>query len=264
MATATDNAAERSYEPTHLRLREARRRGKVARSADLAAAAVLLGGAAGLGLLGGRLLGKTVAMTRALLDGRSAPLVGPSELAGIAADAVTPLLTALAPLAAALVLLAVAVNVGQVGLLATGAPLRPVLARIGLTAGWRRLISARTGVRAGMIIGKLAAIGVVAWITVADALPRVAAMGRLAPRALVSETGALAWTLAMRVALVLGVLGLADYLFQRRQLRRELRMTRREWLDDLRRTEGHPLARRRHRKDSAGTPSEAMTEVTHV
>lgn len=245
MANGSDSMAERTYEPTQLRLAEARRRGQVPRSADLAAAVVLLGGAAALGLLGARLLSESVDMTARLLDGRADPLASPGALADAAWAAVSPVVAAVAPLAAMLLLLAVVGNVVQIGLLAAAEPVRPDGSRISLASGVRRLLSARTLARGGFGVAKLAAIGLVAALSVAEALPQVAAMGRLAPADLAAEAGGMALGLAVRIALVLLALGVAEYLYQRRQHRRDLRMTRSEWLDDLRRMEAPELTRRR-------------------
>jgi len=56
--------------------------------------------------------------------------------------------------------------------------------------------------------------------------------------------GEMAW----RIASVLAVLGGIDWLWQWRRHRGDLMMTRREVLEDLRKTEGDPLVRSRQRK----------------
>ena len=64
--------------------------------------------------------------------------------------------------------------------------------------------------------------------------------------------GASAWAMlgvmAWRIVVVLAVLGAIDWAFQWRMHRNDLMMTRREYLEDLRKTEGDPLMRSKLRK----------------
>ena len=73
MATdRTEQPDERTQQPTELRLREARERGHVPRSAELTSAAGLLGGLLAVTLLGPGLLGDLTNMTATgLAAGRS-------------------------------------------------------------------------------------------------------------------------------------------------------------------------------------------------
>ena len=52
----------------------------------------------------------------------------------------------------------------------------------------------------------------------------------------------------IRAAIVLLALGLLDYLYQRWQHRQDLKMTRRDLLRELRRTEADPHIRRKRRE----------------
>jgi flagellar biosynthesis protein FlhB len=56
--------------------------------------------------------------------------------------------------------------------------------------------------------------------------------------------GRMAW----RTVLVLAVLGAIDWIWQWHRWRQDLMMTRREFLEDLRKTESDPLMRSRFRK----------------
>jgi flagellar biosynthesis protein FlhB len=57
----------------------------------------------------------------------------------------------------------------------------------------------------------------------------------------------LAFAIGIRVSIVLLMLGVADYAYQRFRHERELRMSRREVKDELRRQEGDSSARNRRR-----------------
>ena len=257
-----DDMTDRPYEPTALRLAEARRRGVVPRSGDLAAAATLLGGAAAVGLIGEHVLRAAVAMTARLLDGRAGPLASPDELAGEAWTCVGPLLVAAAPVLAVLVGAAVLSGIGQVGLLATAEPIRPKAERVSPGAGRRRLLDGRSWVRGGFAAGKLAAVCLVAAWTLHGDLPRIAAAGGLDAAAIASVCGGCVHRLCLRVAASLLVLGALDYVHQWFRHRQDLRMSRREWLEDMKRMEADDRIKRRRRVDAAeAVPTRGLSHV---
>jgi flagellar biosynthetic protein FlhB len=63
--------------------------------------------------------------------------------------------------------------------------------------------------------------------------------------------GAIVYAVAVRVALVLVVLAAVDFVYQWFRHERELRMTRREVKDEMRRQEGDPQTRQRRRQAAA-------------
>jgi flagellar biosynthetic protein FlhB len=242
----TDQTGERTEKATPLRMEEARKRGQVPRSADLTSAAAALAALLVLALGGPGLLREMTAMTAAMLDDRGKALdpardeIGQdvSRAAGGAIARSGGIMAAIAGL------IAVAAFV-QVGPLWATDRIAADWDRVSMSAGWKRLMSSRTLVRAVFAVAKVAAAGAVAWWSAQGMVARLAASGRLDAASFAGEAGNLAATLILRVGLCLLLLGLAEYLYQRLQHGRDLRMTRREWLDDMKRAEGDPATRRR-------------------
>ena len=246
---------ERTYEPTPLRLDEARRRGKVVRSHELTCTLVMLGGLGLLALLGPAILAALVKMTGAMLDGCAASkgdawaMISMKNLAG-------PLVWPLAAMAGALVLLAVIVNLAQVGLPASTEQVKLDWERVSAAAGLKRLWSARTLQRGAMLLVRLGAVGAVTYFTIQAAMPRIAAAGRVdagLPFAGSAQAASLLWQLALRLGLALVAVGVLDYLYQRWQHRRDLRISHRQLRDDLRQMEGDPNLRNRRRQMAVNT-----------
>jgi len=235
-------ADERTQQPTPLRLREARERGQVPRSAELTSAAALLGALLGLALLGGGLLADLTDMTRALLAAPgAAPSDGVLEAAGPAVLRVGAILAIIAAAAAGTGLV-------QTGGVVSAARIRPDVARLSPSGGLRRLLSARMAARTARALGKVALITAVTYGVLGPLLGRLAAAGEMRVAVLTAELGRLAGQLALRIAVALLALAALDYAYQRWQHRRDLRMTRRDWLDNMRKTEGDPHLRRRRRR----------------
>ncbi|MGC3997863.1 MAG: EscU/YscU/HrcU family type III secretion system export apparatus switch protein [Anaeromyxobacter sp.] len=234
----------RTEEPTPRRLREARRRGQVAASRELTAAAALAGGLLALAAtapwVGAALLAQLrEGLARAVL----APTAPGPALTGAAA-AVMRLV--LAPCLGALVAGALA-GAAQSGFLFSPGALRPRLSRLSPAAGLRRLVTPAqlAGVALGLL--KAALLLAVAWRWARAEAPGVLALARLEPDAAWRWLPALAGLLA-RLAAALVALGLLDLLLARRRHRRGLRMTRDEVRREHREDEGDPALRAERRR----------------
>ena len=243
------DAGERTQQPTALRLKEARQRGQTPRSADLTAAAAVLGCAIALSVMGPTLLNEMTKMTATFLDGGAVGVeTDGARLAEMAVRA-----TRLSAGIVFGVLIAVAVGVAVVGFVQVGPLLateriRPSLTRISPGANLGRLFSLRTLVRAVQVGAKLALVAAVGYWAIRPALPVLAAAGGLDARALAGVVGGLLGAVALRIGVGMLAIAGADLLYQRWQHRRDLRMTRREWLDEMKKTEGDGRVRQRRRQ----------------
>ncbi|MFP3937725.1 MAG: EscU/YscU/HrcU family type III secretion system export apparatus switch protein [Phycisphaerae bacterium] len=258
-----DESGERTYMPTPLRLQEARREGRVARSGDVTAVAALLASLGALALLGRPLLEGMRQMVAACLDFSGAPLAdgAASQAAGDLAAALGGVVLPAAGVCTAAALAAVLANVAQTRGLVAPVRVSPQWQRLSPAGGLRRLFGARSLVRGLLSVAKLAAIVAVTWKTFAGSWPRMLAAAGGDGETIAAVAGNLVWRLGLRLAAALLVLAFADYLYQWWQHRQDLKMTRRDWLDDMRRMEGDPRRSRRRRaatKSRRGDLSAAM------
>ncbi len=239
---------ERTEQATPRRRQEAREKGQVARSNDLAVAVSLLGTVLLLHFAGGDVLAALALVTRKWLDSIGAAVMTPGELRLLYAQSLSFVLLATAPLLFGIVAISVAGNVLQTGFLWTSEPLKPDITRLDPIKGLSRLVSKRGLARLLSGLLKVGVIGVVAWVTLRNEIVSAAAVVDLAPTDIVKFAGRLVLLLGYRVAAALLVLALLDYGFQRWQYERDLMMTRQELKDELKRMEGDPLTRERRRR----------------
>lgn len=234
----------RSERPTPRRLREARRRGEVAVSRELVAAAALGAGLAALIAAGpGIAAGLAAELRRGLLSAFDAE---PSARRAVGAALLALARAAAAPLLAALA------GGGAAGLLSARlfAPglAAPRWRRLDPAGGLRRLASPAAAT--GLALGLAKAAAVLA-LAVALSRPAARALARLpglAPESLPAALPGLLRPFAMGLAALLALLGLADLLLARRRLARSLRMTRDEVRREHRDEEGEPLLKAERRR----------------
>jgi type III secretion protein U len=237
----------RTEAPTPRRLREARARGEVARSADLTAAAALAGGLAGLALFGPGIVAGLARAIRAAAAA-SATAAGPTDPLAAIREALALVLRLSLPTGACAVA-AVALSGGlQTGFALSLAAARPRLDRLDPFRGIARLADPAQLARAALGLAKAGVVAALLagwWPGAARAL---AALPRAsAPGALAAAVPLLAG-LTLRVAVALAVVGTADVLLERRRLARSLRMTREEVRRELRDDEGDPARRAERRR----------------
>jgi flagellar biosynthetic protein FlhB len=241
-----ESAGEKTEAPTPRRLSEARESGNVARSTDLTAAATLLAAVIVLNFMGLRVMQamrlSLEAMISASLGGNPTRTDDLGQLVryggGLAIAAVGPITLSIAAVALLAALM-------QTGIMFTAKPLQPNLNKLNPLKGVAQMFNARAGMRLVMSLAKLAALAVVsAWVIHSD-LPRIAGLSLLEPMPILAAVGVLVYDLALKLAALLLILAILDYWFQKWQHVRELRMTKEEVKEEMKRMEGDPLMKQR-------------------
>lgn len=237
---------ERTEEPTPRRREEARQEGNVARSADLSAAVMILAAVLLLRTLGLKVLTSLKLNMQLTLSGRLTPHpTRPDDIGTLFFQSLHLAAQAAVPLVLAMTAVAVAATAGQVGFHISTRPLQPDLSRLSPWRGLQHLIDARGRMRLLMSLGKvLLVFGLAAWLIWRD-LPRIVILAQLESVHAFSAACELVYSLALKLAAVLLVLGILDYAFQYWQRERDLRMTKAELKEELKRMEGDPLVKQR-------------------
>lgn len=243
-----DLRGERTEQATPRRRLEARERGNVPRSVDFSAALLLLATFGLLYYLGRALLLDLGLIEERILRALDRPPVDVADVTALAADLAAAVGTALLPLLLGMLVVAIAVNLLQTGVVWSGHPLTPDWGRLNPVSGFGRLFSLQSGVRLVMSLLKMAALTAGVWWVVQQ---EIAGMGALASQdagGILAAVSAAVFRAALKLAAMLLLLGFLDYLFQRWNYERDLRMTKQEVRDELRRYEGDPHIRQRRQQ----------------
>jgi flagellar biosynthesis protein FlhB len=229
---------EPTEKATPKRLREARRKGQVARSRDLSGLAVFAAVAAAALATGPLWVRALAAFVRDSLGGASAwPRTAIAASLGHAVDL---LLLATAPALGAGVAAAVLVGLFQVRPLWTWKPLKPELSRLNALKGLKQLVSLRRLTDLLKSIVALTALVVVLGVTLWEAIPELIRLEGASPAPLGVVILRWAKFLALRGGLVLLVVAAVDYGLQRYRHERDLRMTKEEVKREHKESEGDP------------------------
>lgn len=231
--------------PTPKRKRDARRDGRVARSPDLVAWVSVLIGTAVLPSL----VTRTANATRQMLAGAAqvAKSPDPAALPTILGSALRATLTVLLPALLAFFVIALVGNLAQVGFILTGKPLKPKMSHLNPIEGFKRLFSVKGLWQAASATMKLTVILAVAYAMLKGVAGELISAPMRSAADSVTDLGSLSLSVVRTVAFVAIVISLADYAIKRRDLRRELRMTKQEVRQEAKDSEGDPHVRARQR-----------------
>ena len=241
-----DPTLDKSQPATPHRRQEARRQGHVARSSDLASAALLLAGLAILLLLGQQVVQFFFALTREQLGGEVWLEADRGFILGRGYVVLLELAKVVAPILGLLLAAGVLVHVLQTGFLWLPQKLAPDFARINPLSGFSRIFSLATVIRLAMGLVKLFVVSLVAGWTLYERRNEILGVAELdLPQLASFIVDILIWT-TVKIALALLALAAADYLYQRFRHERDLAMTPQEVREEAKGLQGDPqLASRR-------------------
>ncbi len=239
---------DKTEQPTARRRQEARSRGQIAKSQDLSAAVLLLAGLLILEGFGGGLLTRLGRLTQFLLGCGDSPAWTPTEMVALGRQSAEELFSLMVPMLLTFFAIAVVVSVLQTGLLFTTEPLRWSLDRLNPISGLKKLFSMQSLISLLINLAKLTVVGGVVYYAALDQLDRILFAAGMHFSEMVQMAIGLLFSLGLRVGVVLLLLGIIDWFYQRFKHERSLRMSKHEVKEEMRRMEGDPLMKRRRRE----------------
>ena len=242
---------EKIYPATPHKRNESREKGQVAKSNELATTLALIGVLSFFFVAGydtyhhliDIMYGAFTAIGGQLSAGKTILIF--LGLMGIAFKIIAPVLIVA-------VIVGVLGNIFQIGLIFSSQPLKPQMSRINPISGFQRILSMRGLFEAVKSIFKIGLIGYIVYRTIMSGLVDVVSLvdadkSNIAAL-FVSTVGRIGFQVFLRAALALLFLSIFDFLYQRWQHEQDIRMTREEMREEIKRTEGDPEIRRRIRR----------------
>lgn len=226
---------------TPRRRQDARMEGQVARSADLSSAMVLV---AALLLIKFSAPSLGSHLKEAAIDAFTKFPTGDLTVGSVNSELVRLLLktgTAIAPLIIGVAVVGFIGSAMQVGLVISGKALAFKGERLNPISGIGRMFSVRSVVELLKSIAKILIVAYIVFSFLRDKYPDVQSLVGGNFLTTCTVIGGLTWSLLLRSAVALFIIAGFDYMFQKMQLEKQLRMTKQEVKEDYKRTEGDPL-----------------------
>jgi flagellar biosynthetic protein FlhB len=238
----TPDPESKTEDATPRKLEEARKKGDVAKSPDVASALSLAGAAAVILMAGGWF---ATSMAEQFLPFIAAPhtMMGGLntgagvEIGGIALWAITPFLGAVM---LATILGGVGGNLAQSGIMFTGEKLKPDWSKVNPLKGFKRIFGPDGLVQFVKTFLKLLAVVVVCWLVLKPHANELANMAAMSPAMILPFTRDLAISLMVSALVFLSFTAGVDFLWQKYRFAERMKMTKEELKEDYKQSEGDP------------------------
>lgn len=234
---------EKTEQPTAKRLREARKRGQIAKSQDLTSAVLFVAAILVLWLAGDFMVGHLAALmrdslTRAAAEGGK--LDGAFALRRLN-DGVLSMAFALAPFLLTLFVAGGLVAYLQVGSIFAFESIKPNLEKIDLAKNFQqKFLKSRSYIELGKTIVKLVVAAVVAASVLWGARLDLIRLTHAPLAAIAGFTTTIVFEIGVKVGVAFLLLGALDWFLQRFLHSKEMRMTKQEVKEEHKETEGNP------------------------
>lgn len=239
---------ERTEKPTARRLEEARKEGRVPRSTELNAAAVLLVAAGSLHFLGGSIGGMLFDIMKSGLNIAPAEVIDPGFALTAAGGELMRALIVCAPVLGLTMIAALVAPLAIGGWNFSIEALAPDFTRLDPIAGFGRFFSARGAVELGKAFAKFVVVAAVAVAVLRKQAPQLLALGTAPLHTGIAQAATLAANALLTVAGGLVLIAAVDVPWQLYQYSHNLSMSREEIREEVKQSEGAPEVRMRIRR----------------
>ncbi|MGB1006503.1 MAG: flagellar biosynthesis protein FlhB, partial [Thalassobaculaceae bacterium] len=252
--------SQKTEEPTPRKLEEARKKGQVSTSKEVNSFAILLGAGAVV-MASPWLIQPGLEAFRGLIEVATSVTVDRGAVQSVFIDLLLAALLTAGPVFALLMFIAVAANIAQSGFIFSAEPLKFELNRISPISGFKRLFSLKSVVELLKGVFKMVLVAGVVWLVLVPEMERLESLLRMDVAELLGVVLVLITRLMIAVLALLAAIALIDYLYQRYEFMKQMRMTLQEVKDEFKQSDGDPQVRARLRQIRAERARQRMMQA---
>lgn len=239
---------ERTEEATPKRREEAREQGQVAKSRDLASVAILSACLLYFYFGANSFLHQLMDLMKSSFSSLDSSLVTTENIQSLLFSAFYKTITLMTPFLLVVCIAALSSNILQVGFKISTKAIAPKLSKIDPAKGFARLFSLQSLIEFIKSIFKISIAGFVAYLTVKSELVDILPLADSSVWEILVYITGTSFRILLTTCWVLIILALMDYLYQRWEYERNLKMSRQEIKDENKQTEGDPIVKARIRR----------------
>ncbi|MCR4378528.1 MAG: flagellar biosynthesis protein FlhB [Rhodospirillales bacterium] len=253
-----EDQSQKTEDPTDRKLSKAKEKGQTGSSNEVKNWVILFGGTLMLAILAPWMMTGVTNMSIIYVEQPETIPVEFDTIVPLFIDISLEMLLYLAPFFAVLMVMALAANLGQSGFLYAPSKIMPDLAKLSPLSGLKRMFSLRSVVEFVKGILKLGVVTVVSYSMAVPLLSEIAMMPDYSISAMLDELFIVAIAISAGATIVMTVVAVLDFLYQKFEFTKSMRMSRQEIKDEYKDSEGDPQIKARIRKLRAQRAQQRM------
>lgn len=232
---------EKTEPATPKKRQEARKKGQVAKSMELPGAFILLFSFMAFLMFGSFLKERFFLLFTSVFHDYMLTEITISNVTAMFSRLGWESLLMLSPIFLVSIIVATLGNYLQIGFMLTGEPLMMKFSKINPLEGIKRLFSMRSLVEMLKSLLKIAVVGVFVFTTLWSEKNALLGLSHVPLAGILGYVSKITLSLGIKIGIVLVVLSIFDYMFQRFEFEKSLRMSKQDIKDEYKKTEGDPL-----------------------
>lgn len=233
-------AGEKTEKATPKKRLDARKKGQVAKSAEIPSALILMAIISTFAMLAPYFSGKLRSMFSEIFQNRLLMEVNAENMYALLLQFTLQLLLFLAPIFAIALIVAFAANYVQFGFLFSLKPLQPKFSALNPLKGLKRIFGLRAVVELVKSLLKLLSVAVVVYLVIMSQKHRFLEIAHMSIVDVFSFAASLVLLLVLFVAGLLLLLAIGDYYYQKYEYEKSLKMSKQDIKDEFKNIEGDP------------------------
>ena len=239
---------DRSEEATPFKLREAKKRGQVAKSLEVNSLLALSLALLILVMMGESMFVDELALSKYLFSNSHAINFENINVVVFFESMIDSLVSIFWPMMFGFIVVGIIANMSQTGPIFSFFPLKPDIQRINPVSGFKRLFSLKLLFESFKSVVKLALFATVVYFFIVGSIPALLGLLDTGPEyypvLLMGETT----ELMGKLILVLLIIAILDFAYTRKEFSKKMRMSRRDIKEEVKRREGDPHVRARQKE----------------
>ncbi|WP_246281108.1 flagellar biosynthesis protein FlhB [Saccharibacillus qingshengii] len=234
-------SGEKTEKGTPKKREESRKKGQVAKSQELPAAAVLLISVAILMVFGGQFLTVITHLFTEVFTDRINMEITIDNVMNMMLQYMLEIMKLLAPIFIAAMLIAILASFGQYGLLFVSEGLVPKFSKLNPIKGFKNIFSMRSVVELLKSLFKMFIIGYLVYTTLQGQISVISKMHAMSLEAILDFGASVTVSLGIKISAALLILGVFDFMYQKYEFEKGIRMSKQDIKDEYKKAEGDPM-----------------------
>ncbi|MDU1413209.1 MAG: fused FliR family export protein/FlhB family type III secretion system protein [Clostridium sp.] len=248
LISASNDSGDKSEKPTPKKLEDAKKKGQVARSKELSSALTLVGTTLVIAMLSGFIISTLKEVMELFLGGYLNYAINEQSVIKVLVKSMIYIFMIFLPVALPVMAFGVIGSIAQVGFIHSGEPLKPQLSKLNPISGFKRMFSVRSLVDLVKNLAIVSVIGYIGYSYLKDNYYSIINMGNYKFSAMLLEIVNLSKGIFLKVTIALGIIGVVDFVYQKFQHTKDLKMTKQEIKEEYKQQEGDPQIKGKRRQ----------------